>query len=130
MAGVIALDAAFLIAHLNAADAHHSTASAVLDEHADADLVIGPINLAETLVVATRRGRVDEVRQAVELLAVREVPMPDDAAVRLADLRVRTGSKMPDCCALLTAQHEAASLATFDERLKKSAATLGLATLG
>jgi predicted nucleic acid-binding protein len=129
VAGVIALDAAFLIAHLNAADAHHQTASDLLEEHADQDLIIGPLNLAEALVAATRSGHLAATQQAIARLAVREVPFPSDAATRLAQLRVDTGSKMPDCCVLLTAEQESASIATFDERLKKSASMLGIDTI-
>lgn len=129
MAGVIALDAAFLIAHLNAADVHHQAATALLDAHPDSRLVIGPLNLAEALVSATRSGNLPAVRSAIERLRVQEVPFPDDAAVALAQLRSGTGSKMPDCCVLLTAQQESASIATFDERLKKSAETLGIKAL-
>lgn len=126
---MIALDAAFLIAHLNAADAHHQTASDLLEEHADQDLVIGPANLAEALVAATRAGQLAATQEAITRLDVREVPFPSDAASRLARLRVDTGSKMPDCCVLLTALQESASIATFDDRLKKSAATLGIDTV-
>lgn len=126
---MIALDAAFLIAHLNAADAHHQAASDLLEEHADQELVIGPVNLAETLVAATRSGHLPATQQAIGRLGVREVPLPPDAAARLAELRVGSGCKMPDCCVLLTAQQESAAIATFDERLKRSAEALAIPIL-
>jgi hypothetical protein len=51
----------------------------------------------------------------------RNYAFPSDTAVRLAELRVITGLKMPDCCVLLAAENAAASVASFDERLAQAA---------
>jgi len=64
---------------------------------------------------------------------VQELPFPPDTAARLAQLRASTGLRMPDCCVLLAADHAVATVATvasFDDRLIKSATDLNLPVLG
>lgn len=55
-------------------------------------------------------------------------PRDDDEAMRLAELRVATGLKLPDCCVLDVARRHAAALATFDGALSAAAARNGVAT--
>ena len=45
-------------------------------------------------------------------------------AVQLAELRVSTGCKLPDCCVLALAQLLGVGMLTFDERLGRAAAAL------
>ena len=66
---------------------------------------------------------------ALRDLDIAEEPLPEAAALRLADLRAMTGLKMPDCCALLTAEHRGARLATFDNALGRAAGTRGLTVI-
>jgi predicted nucleic acid-binding protein len=127
VAGVITLDAVVLIALLDASDAHHDAAFDVLTTHADEELVISPINLAEILVRAAQRGREMELMADVDAIGVRVVPLPDDAPLRLARLRASTGIKMPDCCALLTAEQTGSRLASFDDKLRTAALGRGIA---
>ncbi|HMR50078.1 MAG TPA: PIN domain-containing protein [Arachnia sp.] len=124
---MIALDAGVLIAVLDASDIHHDAAVALLTEHADEELVIGPINLAEILVPAAQHGSEAELLADIEALGVSAVPLPDDAALRLARLRASSGVKMPDCCVLLTAEQTGSQVASFDERLRAAAARRGIA---
>lgn len=56
-------------------------------------------------------------------------PLPSGAARRLAQLRVETKLKLPDCCVLLTALTVSDSLATFDERLAREATSRGIAVI-
>ena len=64
----------------------------------------------------------------LDALAVREVALGTDAALRLALLRAQTGLKLPDCCVLLAAADASAqSIATFDDRLAKVARDSGIA---
>ena len=118
------LDASVLVAYFARHDAHHADAKAHLAS--TSDLRIGPLNLAEVLVGPAKADRLADVAAIVRQVGVQEVPMPADAAVLLADIRARTGLKMPDCCVLLTAQQTGGSVATFDERLRREAANLGL----
>lgn len=123
---MIVLDASVLIAHLDAADAHHERATTLLTEAADEPLGISPLTLAEVLVGPARAGKLPAAESAIDDLEVIAVPFTDNAATRLAELRATTGLRMPDCCVLLAAESTQAQLATFDERLAASAVKLGL----
>lgn len=57
---------------------------------------------------------------------IRVAPRDDDEPLRLAELRVRTGLKLPDCCVLDVALRHRAALATFDTALSAEAAKRGV----
>jgi toxin FitB len=125
---VIVLDATVLIAHLDERDAQHAPAVERLVDLAEHSLGCSSITLAEVVVGPARHGRLDAARRALEELGVREIGLPGDAAGRLAVLRAETALKLPDCCVLLAAKEEGAiGVLTFDDRLSRVAATLGLA---
>jgi predicted nucleic acid-binding protein len=121
-----ALDASAIIAHLDPADAHHARATAVLSAAAGDRLVAHPLTLAECLVAAVRAGRGAEMAEVIRRLRVQVAPVDTDSPLRLAELRVTTGLRMPDCCALDVAAAEAATFVTFDRRLATAARRLGL----
>jgi predicted nucleic acid-binding protein len=128
---VIIVDASVLIAHLDGRDAQHDLAVERLLEIAESPIGCSSITLAEILVGPARNSRLDVARDAIATLSVREIPLPADAAVRLARLRADTNLKLPDCCVLLAAQDElATSILTFDSRLDHAAASLGFETPG
>ena len=54
-------------------------------------------------------------------LDIASLPLPADTAVQLAELHANTSLKMPDCCALLAAEDAEASVASFDDRLARTA---------
>ena len=118
---MIVLDASVLISFLDAEDNHHGPAEQLLTRAVDDDLAVNSLTLAEVLVAPIRDGRLGTVMTALHALEVHELPFPDDTAVRLAQLRVATGLKMPDCCVILAAEDAGAAVATFDERLARSA---------
>jgi predicted nucleic acid-binding protein len=118
---VIVLDASVLIAYLDGEDDHHAAAEKLLADTIDDDLGANSLTLAEVLVVPVRTGSLEVARTALRDLEVHEVPLPADTAVRLAQLRVSTRLRMPDCCALLAAEDAGASIASFDERLAQAA---------
>lgn len=126
---MIALDASVLIAYLDRDDGHHAAAEALLTRTLDDALVVSPLTLAEVLVVPVGDGRLESVLRILRDLDVETLPFPADAAVRLAQLRVSTGLKMPDCCVLLAADMGRGSLATFDERMASAARDRGIAVL-
>lgn len=121
MARLIVLDASVLIAYLDGDDEHHVAAETLLAEATDDDLAVNPLTLAEVLVVPVRDNRLEAILTALRDLEVGELPFPPSTAVRLAQLRVSTGLKMPDCCVLLAAQSAGATIASFDERLVRAA---------
>ena len=123
---MIVLDASVLIAHLDERDAHHDRARLLLADTGAEPLGASTITLAETLVAPTRAGRLDDVLAALDRLGVAELPLGDDAAAKLAQLRVEVGSKLPDCCVLLAAQEHGGTVASFDTTLLTAADGLGL----
>ena len=125
---MIVLDAAVLIAHLDAGDAHHDTAEAKLLEVAHQPFGASSITLAEVLVAPARAGRLAHARAALQSLGVSELGLSVDAAPRLAMLRAETSLKLPDCCVLLAAEDVPGRVLTFDARLGREAARRGLGT--
>lgn len=125
---MIILDASVLIAHLDGHDAHHARATDALEQTSEA-LGVSSITLAEVLVGPAREGRLATARVALRALEVRELPLPGDAAERLAALRAEVGLRLPDCCVLLAAQEADGTVLTYDERLGREASRLGLGSL-
>lgn len=124
------LDASVLIAHLDAQDAHHSRATELLLDAVDDLLVTSPLTMAEVLVGPARSGRGDIADGALRELGVGLVPLQSDAPRELAELRVRTRLRLPDCCVLLAARTAGGYVATFDDRLHRAAAEMGLVSPG
>lgn len=126
---MIILDASVLIAHFETTDPHHARATQLLAEHQHHEFLVSTITLAEFLVGPARTGQTKMARHALDILRVRPHGLDPTAAWRLADLRARTGLKLPDCCVLDTAQQHADSvIATFDTRLIAQARRLQLHT--
>ncbi|MET0604518.1 MAG: PIN domain-containing protein [Baekduia sp.] len=123
---MIVLDASVLIAHLDRHDALHTRATEHLLDAADQRFGASSITLAEILVGPTRTGHLSVAQAALRALDVTELPLPPSAATRLAALRVETALKLPDCCVLLAAQDADGVVLTFDDRLAREAARLGL----
>lgn len=126
---MIVLDASVLIAFLDGADAHHDAATDLLAGALDEDLAANSLTLAEVLVGPERADRLDAARTALEDLEVEELSFPVDTAVKQARLRASTGLRMPDCCVLLAAEEAAASIASFDVRLRQAAGQRDLTVL-
>lgn len=123
---MIVLDASVLIAHLDAHDVHHDAARQRLFAVAERPFGASAITLAEVLVAPTRLGRLRTAQAALTAMAVAELPLPPNAAERLAALRSETSLKLPDCCVLLAAEAADGGVVTFDERLARAAAERGL----
>jgi predicted nucleic acid-binding protein len=120
------LDASVLIAHFDQHDALHTRATEHLLAAADQQFGASSITLAEILVGPTRTGQLSLAQAALRALDVIELPLPPSTATRLAALRVETALKLPDCCVLLAAQEADGVVLTFDDRLARAAARLGL----
>ena len=73
----------------------------------------------------TRHARRAGAEALADLRAIGvEVEPVEIDAVQLAELRVSTGCKLPDCCVLALAQLLGVGVLTFDERLGRAAAAL------
>ncbi len=118
---MITLDASVVIAHLQPRDAHHHGATAFLREHAHRPLLIHSLNLAEVLIGGVKAGRGQELLDDLHAIGLRVADQRVGEPLRLAALRVETGLKLPDCCALDAALTSESTLATFDERLADAA---------
>ena len=124
---MIILDASILIAHLESNDSHHACATQILMDNCHDEFACSTVTLAEVLVGAIRADRSDEARDALAELQVTALGLDADAARELAELRVRTGLRLPDCCVLYAALSQPpAAIATFDTRLTAGAVTLGI----
>ena len=123
---MIVLDASVLIAHLDERDALHDRAEVALTRAAARSLAASPLTVAEVLVGPARAGRADDAVGVLRALGVSEVPLPQDGSTRLAELRARTGLKLPGCCVLLAAEAAPAdAVLTFDDRLQAEATRRG-----
>ncbi len=120
---MITLDASVVIAHLQPRDSHHQAATAYLRACADEELVMHPLNLTEVLVGGVMAGRGQELLADLQAVGIRAADPTDGEPLRLATLRVETGLRLPDCCALDTALVSDSVLATFDDNLAKAART-------
>jgi predicted nucleic acid-binding protein len=110
-----------LIAFLDPRDAHHAAAVAVLAE-AVPPLIVHPITAAEVLVAPVRRGIAEQVWADLLAIGVEIDDAPIDP-LQLARLRAVTGCKLPDCCVIATATNLHATVATFDDGLRRHVAT-------
>ena len=123
---MIVLDASVLIGYLDAADAHHELATALLTREVDDDLAVNILTVAEILVAPTRTGQAEMVLDILDDLAVATLQLPAEAPMALVQLRAETQLKMPDCCVLFSARDHKARLASFDGRVVSAARDLGI----
>lgn len=126
---MIVLDASVLIGHLSSADAHHEAATALVLATPAGSMLLHPLTLAEVLVGAARVGRAVQLRDDLRAAGMSTVVPDADEPLRLAELQVSTGLKLPDCCVLSAALHHRAGLGTFDVALGEAARRRGLAVL-
>ena len=124
---MIALDASVIIAHLNRADPHHEAATEILLGGTPGRILVHTMTLAEVLVGGVRIGQGASMRDDLHSAGIVVAPSDGDESLRLAELRVSTGMKLPDCCVLDVAIHNRAMLATFDATLAEAAHKQGVA---
>ena len=123
---MITVDASVLVAHFSPGDVHRVAAGDLLRSLPAQTLFAHPLTLAEVLVGGVRARREHEMVAALRRLGVQAAEPSGDEPLRLAQLRVATGLKLPDCCVLDTALTNSAPLATFDAGLGAAAARLGV----
>ncbi|MCX6481482.1 MAG: type II toxin-antitoxin system VapC family toxin [Mycobacterium sp.] len=124
---MIALDASVIIAHLNRADPHHEAATDILLGGTPGQMLVHTMTLAEVLVGGVRIGQGASIRADLRSAGIMLAPSDGDEPLRLAELRVSTGLKLPDCCVLDVAIHHRAMLATFDATMAEEAHKRGVA---
>jgi predicted nucleic acid-binding protein len=98
---LIVLDASVLIAHLDPGDAHHATATGLLDQCADDDLRLPASAYAESLVHPARKGQLAAARQRLDSLALAIEPITAPIAELAAALRAADPAlRLPDALVL------------------------------
>ena len=122
---MIALDASVLVALLNVTDKHNLMARTIVQTQ-PRPYLIHEINLAEVLAHATRVGKQEVVMSRLRQVVSVRGSNGELGALRLAELRVGTGLRLPDCCALDLARESGGILATFDQTMASAARSLGL----
>lgn len=115
MAGLTAVDASVLIAFLDGSDSHHRAAVDALI--AIERFIVDPITLAEVLVHPVRLGREHDVLYRLQAIGMEVSEMPHDA-VSLAQLRAKTGLKMPDCIVVALGRQQGGEVLSFDRRIR------------
>ena len=131
---MIVLDASLLIAHLWPSDRHHGEASDFLRRVAGDRMLTHPLTMAEVLIGGVRIGRGAEMRQDLADIGVELAERDADEPLRLAEIRVSSRLKLPDCCVLDVAMvnlakaqvTETVTLATFDRELAGAAIDRGV----
>lgn len=127
---MIVLDASVLIALGNDRDVHHLRAREFMLSHLGDDLILHPLTKAEVLVGPMRRGIAGAKEREIDAMGIDEWVPHAGSGLRLAELRVRTGLKMPDCCVLDAALTTDSRLATFDVDLARVAEGYGIEVRG
>lgn len=123
---MMALDASVVIAHLSPHDVHHDEATDVLLGAPAGSMLLHALTLAEVLVGAVRVGRGAALRDDLDRAGITVAAGDVDQPLRVAELRVSSRLKLPDCCVLDIALRHRASLATFDDALAAEARRRGL----
>jgi len=122
------LDTDVVIAALDRGDAHHQAAVRAITALADQQvpMLLSLINYAEALVRPAEDDRLLRTAvAAMDTLGIRPVPPTASIARRAARLRAANVS-LADGFALATAEAHHASMATFDRRVQRAAATEGV----
>lgn len=122
------LDTDVVIAALDRGDAHHADAARAFERLSaeKADLLLSSVNYAEALVRPAEDER--SLRVAVEAIAslgIRVAP-PDAAIARDAARHRGLGISLADGFALATAAAHAATVASFDKRVRRALDPAGL----
>ena len=127
MRRTVVLDTDVVIGALDALDAHHADAAALVLGLVDqgAALAMSVVNYAETLVrPGADEAAVAAIDRALATLGV-DLVAPDQQIARDA-ARLRGGVSLGDAFALATARRLGAEVATFDRRVRSALPGAGL----
>lgn len=102
---LIILDASLVIALLDSADQLHRQSLRAFERVAGEELVIPASALAETLVIPSRAGKLEEARAKIQMLDLRVAALDESIAVEAARLRGRLRKlRLPDALVIATGE--------------------------
>jgi predicted nucleic acid-binding protein len=130
---IVVVDADVVIGALDASDPHHARARRHFEAwRADGtQRVMSLITLTEVLIApATGMARLSTARESIAALEIAFHAPNEAVAVDAARLRGRYPISLPDAYALATARQVGAGLVSFDRKVIRTAADLGLAAPG
>ena len=122
------VDTDVVIAALDRSDAHHAEAAAAIRAMLGdgEELMVSTVNYAEALVRPAQRGAtLITAVDAIFSLDIRPIP-PSAAVARDAAQHRSLGISLADGFALATAQARSASCASFDRRVRRAMAQVGI----
>lgn len=113
---LIVLDASLVIGLLDSADKLHRSSLQAFERVAGEELVIPASALAETLVIPSRAGKLEEARAKIQLLDLRVAALDEPIAIAAARLSGRRHNlRLPDALVIATGEVlEADSILTGD----------------
>jgi predicted nucleic acid-binding protein len=122
----VALDAGVVIGLYNDQDAHHEWAVKFMFQTTAKKLHISSLNYGEISVSPVRSGVEDKFFRGIGGLHLEIEPIESSDTLQLAKLRVETGLRMTDVCAIQLAIKNDCPLATTDKSVAKAAQRLGI----
>jgi predicted nucleic acid-binding protein len=125
MAG-IALDAGVVIGLYNDKDAHHRWAIDFMFQTTAEKLHISAINYAEIIVSPLRLKKEQTFLNSIRGLGLAVDSVSSSDVMHLSKLRIETGLRMTDVCAIQLAIKHDCPLATTDNSVAKAAKSLGI----
>lgn len=122
----VALDAGVVIGLYDDQDAHHEWAVNFMIQTTAETLQISSLNYAEISVAPVRQGNDLAFFSGISGLGIEIKPVETADTLQLAKLRVETGLRMTDVCAIQLAIKNDCALATTDKAVAKAARSLGI----
>lgn len=122
----IVLDAGVIIGLYNDNDTHHTWAVDFMFQSVSDKLHMSALNYAEIAVFPVKNGLAQKFFNGIHGLDVKVDKVAEDDTLALTQLRVDTGLRMTDVCAIQLASKLDGILATTDIAVARSAKALGL----
>lgn len=131
--GVVVFDSDVLIGFLNKDDGHHRDAVEIVRRSLEPGTrrLLCAVNYSEILIGPLRAGVQEQVEQMLVKLGIETIAVDMPLAERAAAVRERTGLKLPDAFAVVTAVHAEkrgwgdVRVESFDTDVRRALSSLG-----
>lgn len=122
----LVLDAGVVIGLYNDKDAHHKWAIDFMFQTTADRLHISAVNYAEIVVTPMRLQVEEAFLNGIQGLGLYVDTIGSNDVMQLSKLRIETGLRMTDVCAIQLATKMSCALATTDKSVAKAAKALGI----